>query len=718
MTEVGCTIDLVAAQGDELWLRTVSPQEGTLTLACEESGAVIRLTELRDGIDDSIVPLTSRLSGSPLPISGQLAFEPGTGDHPVPISAAARIAADGVNVIDGVPSTVRVRGKRGGTVSLALTTRAPWVEIKRLEVADGLATIVGEVVTDGPVTGTPVSFEAVDRVDGTSRRLKARFVDGAVRCIVELSSFAFPDHDRVWNASIAFGDQRLRLGRHLDGIPNKGRTVTPTPLVLGRGNMRSVVYLRYTDHNNLVLEASAAADADTLSDPRDTWGEEHAELLGRHIDSASSTGGKARAVRLGGAVQRASARVAGGPRTDVAVGSHDPIHLLLANRHAIGGTVRATVNLANALVECAERPIELVSVYRLEPIDPFPVHGALRARVLVDEPTLDKRDADASGVRAALRRVARELPTRAIHADDPRAYRFTAWTDVQLIRWLRSVHHGTIMTTRSGLTIAAARYARRGVRLVAQQHLPLEAEPPGLRSALVEAYRRCALVCVLTRSEAQAIEDLLGGGPTRVRVIPNPLDAVPPWGPSRPTPTIICGGRLSPVKGTDLAIEAFAAIADRHPEWRLRFVGPARADRLAAARRFALDAGKEDRIEFRPPTPHFDLELATSSICVVPSRHEAFGMVIIEAMRRGLPVVAFDCPSGPREIITDGEDGLLVPAEDTGALATTLDLLISDAGLRERLGRRARRTAERYEPHAVAKCLLDELDLVAAEVDR
>ena len=91
-----------------------------------------------------------------------------------------------------------------------------------------------------------------------------------------------------------------------------------------------------------------------------------------------------------------------------------------------------------------------------------------------------------------------------------------------------------------------------------------------------------------------------------------------------------------------------------------------------------------------------------SSIFVLSSRFEGFGMVLIEAMACGLPVVSFDCPAGPDEIITDGVDGLLVPSGDVHALAEKLMVLMSDENLRRRLGQQARQTAQRYDMTALA----------------
>ncbi len=108
-------------------------------------------------------------------------------------------------------------------------------------------------------------------------------------------------------------------------------------------------------------------------------------------------------------------------------------------------------------------------------------------------------------------------------------------------------------------------------------------------------------------------------------------------------------------------------------------------------------------------------ELAKASVFALSSRSEGFGMVIIEAMSKGLAVVSFDCPRGPREIITDGEDGILVPNGDVDALAAALRRVIEDEDERRRLGAAGLRTAERYGPDAVGRDWDDLLGRLLAE---
>jgi hypothetical protein len=100
-------------------------------------------------------------------------------------------------------------------------------------------------------------------------------------------------------------------------------------------------------------------------------------------------------------------------------------------------------------------------------------------------------------------------------------------------------------------------------------------------------------------------------------------------------------------------------------------------------------------------TPTLDDELAKSSLFVLSSRFEGMPMVMIEAMTHALPVVSFDCPTGPRDVLTDGVDGLLVPPQNIDALSQAMQKLMGDASLRRQLGEAARKTAKAYGPEAI-----------------
>lgn len=157
---------------------------------------------------------------------------------------------------------------------------------------------------------------------------------------------------------------------------------------------------------------------------------------------------------------------------------------------------------------------------------------------------------------------------------------------------------------------------------------------------------------------------------------------------------ILCVGSLSHNKGYDLLIDAWAKIADRHPGWSVHVYGQGE---VRPYRELAAAAGlAAEQIEFHAPVQDISTEYQEASFLVLPSRTEGFGMVLLEAMYFGTPCISFDCPSGPRDIVTHGFDGLLVAPEDTGALALAMNELIADPLRRRLLGQHARESAAGY----------------------
>jgi len=183
--------------------------------------------------------------------------------------------------------------------------------------------------------------------------------------------------------------------------------------------------------------------------------------------------------------------------------------------------------------------------------------------------------------------------------------------------------------------------------------------------------------------------------------IPNSVSPLT-GGPADPSrKVVVAAGRLTRQKGFDLLIPAFEQVVRRHPDWTLRIYGS--GPHRQRLRRMILERGLYNNVLLMGRAQRMGDELAKGSIYVLSSRFEVFAMVIIEAMSKGLAVVAFDCPRGPSDLITHGEDGLLVPNGDVDALARGLLQVVEDEGARRRLGAAAVHTAGRYGAEVVGR---------------
>jgi GalNAc-alpha-(1->4)-GalNAc-alpha-(1->3)-diNAcBac-PP-undecaprenol alpha-1,4-N-acetyl-D-galactosaminyltransferase len=183
-----------------------------------------------------------------------------------------------------------------------------------------------------------------------------------------------------------------------------------------------------------------------------------------------------------------------------------------------------------------------------------------------------------------------------------------------------------------------------------------------------------------------------------IHVIPNPIGAqfLSPCGlkGSARSHRIVALGRLEPEKGFDLLLRAFTQCAEAHQDWTLDIFGEGseRARLLALANELRV----ADRVRLPGAVKDPEKMLRQADFFVLSSRYEGFPMALLEAMACGLPVVSFDCHSGPREMIQNGVNGLLVPPNDVNALAKAMAHLMGNADERKRLGERATAVAEKF----------------------
>lgn len=180
-------------------------------------------------------------------------------------------------------------------------------------------------------------------------------------------------------------------------------------------------------------------------------------------------------------------------------------------------------------------------------------------------------------------------------------------------------------------------------------------------------------------------------------VIPNPLSFYPDESSSLENKTVICVGKISYQKGQDILMKAWNLVHEKHPDWKLELYGQANDTFLKVQN---LE-GKN--VFYFPPEKNIEEKYLQSSVYVMSSRFEGFGMVLIEAMACGVPCVSFDCDYGPSDIISNGEDGFIVEKENEMQLADKILLLIDNEELRKGFGQKAKENSKRYSASEIVQ---------------
>lgn len=351
------------------------------------------------------------------------------------------------------------------------------------------------------------------------------------------------------------------------------------------------------------------------------------------------------------------------------------ICFLTGTLNAFAGAERMTAVIANGLAERGYR-VCVLSLY--DSVSVFPLHETVTHHALFEERPSYKRAYLATVL--GLRRFVRAHAVDVLVEVDPMLTLFT-------------------LPATLGL----------GIRRIAWEHCHFDEDlgRPARRVARwIAGWSAAAIVVLTERDREQWVRALHPRAP--VMVIGNAL----PFGfPDTPSPregrTVLAIGRLVPAKGFDILIRAWAHVAARHPGWRLSIVGEGEQ---RAALEGSIDAmNLAERVALPGSTPDVEAHYRNAAIFCLSSRYEGFGLVLLEAMAFGLPIVSTDCESGPRELIHDGVNGLQVPVDDPHALANALCRLVEDASLGGALGDHARNDARR---HGIDAVIGDWIDLL------
>ena len=158
--------------------------------------------------------------------------------------------------------------------------------------------------------------------------------------------------------------------------------------------------------------------------------------------------------------------------------------------------------------------------------------------------------------------------------------------------------------------------------------------------------------------------------------------------------SVIFVGRFSKQKDIKSLLDIWKMVHERKPNWQLQIYGGHGEEQDSL---LPIIENMNANIHVHEPSSHIMNRYKESSILVMTSAYEPFGLALPEAMSCGIPVVAFDCPYGPSDIITNGEDGFIIPNRDTQLFAEKVCLLMDNPDLRKKMGKAGIASSRRYE---------------------
>ncbi|MBE6259889.1 MAG: glycosyltransferase family 4 protein [Prevotella sp.] len=258
--------------------------------------------------------------------------------------------------------------------------------------------------------------------------------------------------------------------------------------------------------------------------------------------------------------------------------------------------------------------------------------------------------------------------------------------------FITEIHDGSVKIGEAHTT----KFHLRSLHLMEQKNIVYKMIANCLRRKMIRNVSKLKALVLLTPQDAADWEDDI-----QTYIIPNSIPSLPETFSNLDNKQVIMVGRYNDAKGYDYLIPAWEIVHHRHPDWILNVYGSGELHDDVIS--WIQERNLGDSIILHDPIDNIMEKYLDSSICVMSSRYEGFPMALVESLSCGVPCVSFDCPFGPRNIIIDGNDGLLVEYLNIQALAEGICKLIENDNLRRRFGENGRKNILRYSRNVVMK---------------
>ncbi len=360
---------------------------------------------------------------------------------------------------------------------------------------------------------------------------------------------------------------------------------------------------------------------------------------------------------------------------------------ILALHLGYGGVENAVATLANLL--CEKYDVEILSVYRLynEPV--FKINDKVTIRYISNIKPNKKE------MIYYLKKKNFSMFFKGLGASLKTGYVKYIKTAIEL----RKLKTDIIISTRIVHNFLVSNFVKKDIKKIAWEHNHHNNNKRYI-SALVNSCKKMNYLVTVSKELELFYEQYLG---KKVYYIPNCLDNIPSKLSKLDSLNIISVGRLSKEKAFDDLLRLFKKVSQKHPNWHLNIVGD------GMEKNNLLDLAKElklgDKVTFHgyQDKDYINDLLLDSSIYVMTSITESFGLVLIEAMSYGVPVLSYTSAQGANEIIDDGKNGYLIKDRNEDEMISKIDLLINDEKLRKKLGKEARVKSKLYSKENVLK---------------
>lgn len=363
-----------------------------------------------------------------------------------------------------------------------------------------------------------------------------------------------------------------------------------------------------------------------------------------------------------------------------------------------GGIEKSIIALANLLVD--KYNVEIVCSYKLYDKPAFNLDKRVKVRYLTKNITPNKD---------AFKEACRKKNISNIVSEGNKSIKILKLRKKTMVDFIKKCDSDIIISSRDIFDNWLGKYARKDVVKIGWEHNHFHGNMK-YANKIVKYAKRLDYFVLVSKELRDYYGDRLSKTKCKCVYVPNIIDKLPKYLSRLNKKRLVCVGRLSPEKGSMDLLKIYNRIHEIHPDWNLEVIGdgPERNKMEEYIKDNKLD--KFVTLHGFRNKDYIDDILHNSSIYLMTSFTESFGIVLIEAMSHGVPCIAFDSAEGARELIDHGENGFLVKDRDFSKYVNRVSKLINDKELREKIGKNAYEESKSYTGEEVIKLWIDLLE--------
>lgn len=356
-----------------------------------------------------------------------------------------------------------------------------------------------------------------------------------------------------------------------------------------------------------------------------------------------------------------------------------------------GGVERSISTLSNMLADIYE--IEIISVYKLLDKPAFDIDKRVKIRYLL--PNLKPNGAE-------LKTAIKDLNIANISRQSIIALKVLWNRKYKIIKEIKELDADIVISTRVLFTRWLSKYGNKNIIKIAQEHRHHNNNKKYIK-LVINACKNIDYLMPVSKELTNFYSKLLKNNKTKCLFIPQALEYIPDTNSALDQKNIISIGRLSKEKGFITLIDVFKLVNDKYPDWTLNVIGDGIERKNIEAKIKEHNLSEKIVMHGYCDREYIEKQLLNTSIYVMTSYEESFGLVLIEAESFGIPCIAFDSAQGATEIIRNNKNGYLIKQRNITEMSEKIIKLIEDIKLRKAMGQEAKKDTLKYSKEIISK---------------